>query len=150
MDLLRERLNAVVKEKNWSAAILLSEQAVRQLKDRLDKTQSTALQAVLAEARKNQVIADRKRVAGLVSQLASSDASVRKSAHETLTGMSSRAIGPVLEELDALLQADTPNAELERRLLNVLRQIAPELTGYDPDKSPKARRQVIENWRKTL
>jgi hypothetical protein len=150
MELLRERLNALVKGENWSAAILLTEQSLRQLKARLEDTQRKALAAMLSQARKELAAADRKRVSALVSQLTSSDASVRKSARDGLAGMGSRAIGPVLEELDTLLKTKEPNAELEQQLLNVLRQIAPELTGYDASEPAKARREVIERWRKTL
>ncbi len=150
MELFRKRLNALTAEENWSTAILLTEQALRQLKSRLDDTQREALQAMLSEARKSLLAADHKRVARLVSQLTSSDASVRKSAHDGLTGMGGRAIAPVLDQLDALLQATEPNAKLERELLNVLRQIAPELTGYDASDPLKTRREVIQGWRKTL
>jgi HEAT repeat protein len=150
MELMRERLNALVKGENWSAAILLTEQSLRQLKARLEDTQRKALAAMLSQARKELAAADRKRVSALVSQLTSSDASVRKSARDGLAGMGSRAIGPVLEELDTLLKTKEPNAELEQQLLNVLRQIAPELTGYDASEPAKARREVIERWRKTL
>lgn len=150
MELFRKRLNALVTNENWSTTILLTEQALRQLKSRLGETQDKALQAMLAEARNSLHTADRKRVATLVSQLTSSDASARKAAQDGLTGMGGRAIAPVLEQLDTLLQTKEPNAKLERELLNVLRQIAPELTGYDASDPAKTRREVIQGWRKTL
>jgi hypothetical protein len=150
MELLRKRFNALVTDENWTATILVTEQALRMLEKRLTENQAKSISAMLSDARRKLREADSKRVAALVTQLQSTDASVQKAAEADLVSMGGRVVVPVLDELSKVVQNGEGNSELEKRLLAVLRKVAPELTGYDLGGSREQRTKVIETWRKTL
>ncbi|MFP4052416.1 MAG: HEAT repeat domain-containing protein [Phycisphaerae bacterium] len=150
MERLRKRLNVLVTDENWAATILVAEQALRRLEKRLTDDQSGSISAMLTDARDKLRQSDSKRVAALVTQLQSTDDSVQKAAEADLVSMGGRVVDPLLDELAKVVQNGEGNSELEKRLLAVLRKVAPELTGYDLGGSKEQRTKTIENWRKTL
>lgn len=150
MERLRKRLNAMDEQEEWISVVQLGQQAVRQLAKRLDESQIKALSQMVEAARDKQRRHDAQQVAKLVPQLASSEESVRGNAASALQSMGGRAVTPLLTELEEILRSDNGNADLEAEILKVLKQIAPELTGYDTAASSEARIEQISNWRKTL
>jgi len=147
---LHKRLAALVAETRYAPAILLAGEVVRQLPDRLSGRQRKALEQVAADATARQTSADTKRVVQLTGRLLSTDAGASKAAADELKAMGGRAVEPLVQELKKAASAEKPNAQAEKAILDVLIQIAPKLTGYDPQ-APKAERLArIDAWLKVL
>ena len=125
-------------------------EASKQLPKRLTEAQRAALEQDLAKARAQLRAADRQRIATMVRQLVSTEDAARKAAETELQTMGDRAVAPLVEELRKVVDAAKPDAEMEKAILAILKQIAPRLTGYDPS-APKADRiKRIEAWGKDL
>lgn len=148
VERLQRRLGALTAEKQWAAAIQLSAAADAGLKGRLAGAEQERIAKVLAQARGGQAADDRRRVAALAAQLVAADESVRKAAQTALKAMGDRAVTPLLRELRNALAAEKPNPDLEKAVLAALKQIAPKLTGYDPDAAIAERIQRVETWLK--
>jgi len=147
---LNERLTELVNEGRYAPAILMAAEVMRQLPDRLTAEQRKALEKLVSDAQAKQLAADSKRVSQLAAQLLAADASVGKAAAEELKAMGSRAIKPLVMELKMAASAEKPKAGAERAIVGVLMQIAPKLTGYDPQAPKGERLQRIDDWLKTL
>ena len=147
---LSKRLAALVTEERYAPAILLAGEVVRQLPKRLTPAQRGQLEGVVKDATAKQLSADGKRVSQLAAQLLATDAGAGKAAADELKAMGDRAVGPLVMELKKAASADKPNPQAEKAVLDVLMQIAPKLTGYNPQ-APKAERlSRIDAWLKVL
>ncbi|MCK4601904.1 MAG: HEAT repeat domain-containing protein, partial [Phycisphaerae bacterium] len=143
---LQDRLDVLVKENNWAAAVLLAEEAIRQLSKQLTASQKTVIENVLSQAQAGRLQADRQKVAKLTLQLTAADEAARKTAAEQLQAMGDRAVAPLLGELKRAVTTEEGDVAAERAILNVLVQIAPDLTGYDTAASLVDRVKLIDSW----
>ena len=105
---------------------------------------------MLLNARDKQKESDRKRVSQLVGQLTAVDEASRSKALGEFQVMASRAVVPLLEVLKSGVQDDAGDPRSQQATIAVLKQIAPKLTGYDPEASRARRVKVIESWLKEL
>ena len=150
LERLNKRLRALVAEGRHAPAILIGTEVVRQLAKRLTPAQRQAIEAVVAGASAKQLAVDRDRVAKLAAQLLAADAAVGKAAAAELKGMGDRAVAPLVLELKKVAAAEKLNEQAEKAILDVLMQIAPKLTGYDPRAPKDERLQRIDTWLKVL
>ncbi|HQL74374.1 MAG: putative lyase [Planctomycetes bacterium ADurb.Bin126] len=148
LDRFCAHLNALLDGGKYAPAIVLAEEATRQLGARLDPSRQQALAKVLNQARARQLKADRERVALLAPQVMVGDETARLAAAGEIQAMGERALVPLLEELQRIVSADKPNPEGEKALLSILTQIAPRLTGYDPAAGQDERLKTIQAWMK--
>jgi len=147
---LDKRLKELIDEGRYAPAILLAREVVRQVPKQLTAEQRRQLEARASDADARQFAADTERVAQLAGRLLAADSATSKAAADELKAMGDRAVKPLVLELQKLTQAPTPNAPAEKAIVDVLMQIAPKLTGYDPT-APKADRlQRIDGWLKVL
>ena len=145
---LSARLDALVAEQRYAPAILLADRAVENLIQRLTVEMRKSFQAVLTDAREAQRVADKKRVSQLVGQLTAADESARSKASGELQAMASRAVVPLLEVLKSSIEDKQADPKVAGAIIVVLKQVAPKLTGYDPEASKDQRIKVIEGWLK--
>jgi len=145
---LSARLAALVAEQRYAPAILLADRAVENLIQRLTVEMRKSFQAVLTDAREAQRVTDKKRVSQLVGQLTAADESARSKASGELQVMASRAVVPLLEVLKSSVEDKQADPKVAQAIIVVLKQVAPKLTGYDPEASKDQRIKVIEGWLK--
>ena len=145
---LSARLDALVAEQRYAPAILLADRAVENLSQRLTVEMRKSFQTVLTDAREAQRIADKKRVSQLVGQLTAADESARSKASGELQVMAWRAVVPLLEVLKSSVEDKQADPRVAQAIIVVLKQVAPKLTGYDPEASKDQRIKVIEGWLK--
>jgi hypothetical protein len=67
-----------------------------------------------------------------------------------LRSLGPRALQPLLRELRDAVSQDPPAAEREELILGVLADLAPNLTGYDPEAQVAKRLAVIDTWLQNL
>jgi len=148
LDALLKHLKKLAEDKKFAPVVLLVGEAQKTLADRLSDARKKTLAEMLASARSGRLEADRKQVAELASQLHATDESARKAARTQLESMGGRAVAPLLETLQKAIGVEMPDPAAEKAILDVLAQIAPKLTGYDPA-TPKADRlKLIGEWLK--
>jgi len=147
---LRARLTALVEDQRYDPAILLADKAVESLSQRLTVEERKEFKDMLVEARAERSQFDRKRVSQLVGQLTAADEAARTKALGEFQVMASRAVVPLLEVLKSGVQDDTGDPRSQQAIIAVLKQIAPKLTGYDPEAPRDRRVKVIEDWLKEL
>jgi HEAT repeat protein len=145
---LSTRFAALVKAERYAPAILLAERAVENLAQRLTVDERKAFQSALIDARLAQRGADRKRVALLVGRLTAPDESARSKASGELQVMALRAVVPLLEILKSSAEDEEADPRVAQAILIVLKQVAPKLTGYDPEAAKAQRIKIIEGWLK--
>ena len=145
---LATRLDALIVEKSYAAAILLAGRAIENMPQRLTVEQRSSLQTLLTGARKAQRTADMKKVEQLVGQLTATDELSRSKASGELQLMGDRAVYPLLEVLKTTVADTQADPKVEQAIIAVLKQVAPKLTGYDPQASRDQRIKVIEGWLK--
>lgn len=143
---LDARLAELKKKGSWNMVVALTGEVVRLLPKHLTEEQIKGYVDLLAEAKTQQLTADRLRVAKLVGQLTAADEAARKAATGELQTMGDRAVAQLLNELKTLAQADKPNVALEQSIADLLRQIAPKLTGYDPSASRDQKLKLLAAW----
>ena|GEM_PF-1251538 len=145
---LSARLAALIAEERYAPAILLADRAVENLSQRLTVEARESFQTALVDAREAQRAADKKKVSQLVGQLTAADESVRSKASGELQVMARRAVVPLLEILKSSVEDKRADPGVVRAIIIVLKQVAPKLTGYDPEASKDQRIKVIEGWLK--
>ena len=150
VEQLNARLAALKDEKSWDAFVRLAAAAEAQLADRLDPPAREKLAAHLAEARTQQRLEDRQRVSTLVRRLTAADEAERKAAAAELAAMKARAVVPLAEELRKVLAAEAPDPKAEAAILEQLRTLAPDLSGYDADAPRDRRLATVEQWIRSL
>ncbi|MDP6545528.1 MAG: HEAT repeat domain-containing protein [Phycisphaerae bacterium] len=143
---LTDRLAALIKEERYAPAILLADRAVENLSQRLTVEERKSFQTALTDAREAQRVADKKKVSQLVGQLTAADEAARSKAAGELQVMASRAVVPLLEILKGSVEDKQSDPSVARAIIVVLKQVAPKLTGYDPEASKDQRIKVIEGW----
>ena len=146
VEKLTARLNALSAVEKWQSIIMLASETLRKQAVRLGPARREAITQLLETAATEQAVADRRKVQALVGELISSEESMRGKAAESLQSMSDRAVDPLLEELKRVISGNAPNTNAEKAILEILRQIAPKLTGYDPASPGKQRLELIETW----
>ena len=145
---LSTRLTVLVKEQRYAPAILLADRAVENLSQRLTVEERNSFQTALIDAREAQRGADKKRVSQLVGQLTAADESARSKASGELQVMARRAVVPLLEILKSSVEDKQADPRVAQAIIVVLKQVAPNLTGYDPEASKDQRIKIIEGWLK--
>ncbi len=146
---VRKHLDGLVADGRFGPAALLGAEVLRQFGRRLGEEPRRAIAATVASARTQRAAADRKRVAQLVAQLQAAGAETAKAAAAELEAMGERAVRPLVLELRALAE-NAAEEGMQRAVLDVLAQLAPNLTGYDP-KAPRTERlRRIEAWLQAL
>ena len=143
---LRGHLGGLAAKQRYATVILLASEATKGLANRLSEAQQAALAKSLSEAKSKQRAADTKHVADLVTGLSAANESARSKAAAELHALGDRAVGPLLAELAKLLRTDEPAKQVEKAILDVLRKIAPNLTGYDPAAGKDERIKIVDKW----
>jgi hypothetical protein len=145
---LLARLEVLTEKGKWQVLSQVCAAAGNHLSSRLSEEQARLFQAKAEEAKGKLAEADRQRVPALVSQLASGEEAARRAAAGELQAMGERSVAPLLEELKKVLSAEAESRAVESAVLEVLKQVAPKLTGYDSS-APKADRlKTVEGWMK--
>jgi len=147
---LSDHLAALAGEAHYAAVAATGGEALRRLGGKLSEAQRAAIQSGVDDAKARQIADDRQRVGKLAAQLQAADAAVRAAAVAELKAMGDRAAKPLLLELQKAVGARQPSPDAERTILDVLAQIAPKLTNYDPKASVAERLQRINDWLKML
>lgn len=142
---LVDRLEVLDASGGWTAEAALASAALRELAPRLNDEKRAVLQRALAEARDNQAQADRQAVADLVALLGGDGADAQAAAGE-LISMGPRAVVPLLQAFRGALRSDQASPRMERAFLDVLDELAPELSGYDVQASRGAKLRRIDDW----
>jgi HEAT repeat protein len=142
------RLAALIEEQRYAPAILLADRAVENLSQRLTVEERKSFQTALTDAREAQRVADKKKVSQLVGQLTAADESARSKASGELQVMAKRAVVPLLELLKSSVEDRQADPRVAQAIIVVLKQVAPKLTGYDPEASKDLRIKIIEGWLK--
>ncbi|MGC9455796.1 MAG: HEAT repeat domain-containing protein [Phycisphaerae bacterium] len=149
MGMLETRLDELEEQEDLTAVIRLCDEALKQLSERITAERRQALQARREQAKALRIEAERARVAGLCGQLTAAEEGVRQKARSELLDMSQRALPHMLRLLRSAVAEEPPQAESEQAILAVLREIAPELTGYDVSAPVQERLRVIDQWIKS-
>jgi HEAT repeat protein len=149
VKLLRGRIEQLREDKRHQAVMLLTQRALASLSGRLDEQAIQSLRGSLQQARSRQLAMDRELVAKLLLQLAG-DESARRAGMGQLRSLGPRALQPLLRELRDAVSQDPPAAEREELILGVLADLAPNLTGYDPEAQVAKRLAVIDTWLQNL
>ncbi|MCJ7543759.1 MAG: HEAT repeat domain-containing protein [Phycisphaerae bacterium] len=142
---LTGHLSALDAQQKHLTVVLLATEALERLTGRLSAAQRRTLRQMAEQAEAKQAALDAQKVATLAPLLAGDDEDARKAAEE-LVAMSTRAIPPLLAELRKAVAGDAANSKVEIAIVDVLRQISPKLTGYDPSASAKAKLELIDTW----
>ncbi len=146
VDRLCARIDSLLDAGRVSPAFQIGTAAPKLLGERLTPEQRQRLEQCAAAARARQQQVDRERVAALIPRLMAMEDSTRTAALQELQALGDRALPPLLGELRKFVAADPPNPEAEKALLNILKQIAPRLDGYDTA-APRAQRlERIDGW----
>ncbi len=146
LEKLEKRIGELMVDGKFAPAVLLAGEVLRQLPARLSQAQTASFQKLLDDAKARQLEVDRARVEQLAAQLQSADATIGKAAAAELKTMGDRAVGPLVVALRALVSAAKPNPAAEKAIVDILVQIAPKLTGYDPAESKALKLKRIEEW----
>jgi len=144
------RLAELNQAHNFLAVTALGQEAISRLPHRLTVEQRERLEKRLAHAESQQSAADRQRVDKLLPQLLAGDEPMRTAATSELRAMGDRAVRPLLEELKKTVGSAEPNSQAEKAILDILEQIAPKLTGYDPAAEKAVRIKTIDSWTSDL
>lgn len=143
---LDARLSELQDTNRHSHAILLIQEAIKELQPRLTSHEREGLGKLLDQMRGAQEAEDRHQVSELFSQVLSSDETARKTAEGQLRTMGRRALRPLLEQLKEALDGEQPNATVEAAIVALLKQIAPELNGYDSSIPHSEKVQLVDRW----
>jgi HEAT repeat protein len=150
LEKVEKRIGELMADGKYAPAILLAGEVIRQLSSRLSPAQAASFQKILDDAKARQLAVDRARVEQLAAQLQSADATTGKAAAAELKAMGDRAVGPLVEALRTIVAGAQPNPAAEKAIVDILVQIAPKLTGYDPAEAKALRLKRIQEWVKGL
>ena len=143
---LTSRLSRLVEVQKHDAAIVLLEEVNRKLSQRLTPSQRDAYKTVLANCHASQAAADVQRVAKLALQLLAAEEPPRKAAQAELATMGDRAVKPLLGELRKNLGSAKPNPQVETAILVILKQLSPQLDGYDTAGAVADKLKTLDKW----
>ena len=150
LEKIEKRIGELTADGKFAPAILLAGEVLRQLSSRLSAAQAASFQKLRDDAKARQLAVDRARVEQLAAQLQSADATTGKAAAAELKAMGDRAVGPLVVALRAIVSGQKPNPAAEKAIVDILVQIAPKLTGYDPAEAKAVKLKMIEEWVKGL
>jgi hypothetical protein len=148
-DLLQAHLRQLLDAQDYSACILLASDAIRQMPQRLSFAQNEAISSILARANEKQQAENRRLVASLVPELTAGDEESAK-ATARLQVLADKALSPLIDELASVITADPIDQALEKAIVDVLVQVAPQFTGYDLELPVEERLKVLATWREQL
>ncbi len=143
---LDARLSQLRAMNRHSHAILLTQEALKELKPRLTAQEAEGLKKLLDQMHAAQKAEDRREVSKLLSQAMAPDETLSKAAGGQLRAMGRRAIRPLLELLKEAVNAEQPKTDVETAIITLLKQIAPELNGYDSSLPPGEKVQLLDTW----
>jgi HEAT repeat protein/flagellar biosynthesis/type III secretory pathway protein FliH len=146
LEKIEKRVGELTVEGKFAPAILLAGEVLRQLPSRLSAAQAASFQKLRDDAKARQIAVDRARVEQLAAQLQSADATVGKTAAAEIKAMGDRAVGPLIEALRNTVAAAKPNPLAEKAIVDIIVQIAPKLTGYDPAEAKALKLKRIQEW----
>jgi hypothetical protein len=146
MESLTTHISQMVEAKKHDAAIILLEEVSRQLARKLSESQRESFKTVLANCRASQVAADAQRVSKLAPQLLAAEEPVQKAALAEIVAMGDRATKPLIAELRKNLMSAKPNVVLETAILAAIKQLAPQLAGYDASATVADRLKTLDKW----
>jgi HEAT repeat protein len=146
MEHLAARLDELYRREEYSPVVVLAGEAVEQLSKRMTEARRTALADLRQEAAVRRRAADSRRVEELVGQLTAGDDPARQAARAELQAMGARAVPHLLARLRQAVDGDTPDPAAEQAIVNVLEELDPELTGYDPSAPAEQRLETIDTW----
>jgi len=139
------RVSELNSQGKYLPVIVLAAEGSTRLGERLSDKQLKTLQQMAQEAKAKQAVLDQQKVSALVPLLGGGDEAARNAAGE-LVAMSSRAILPLLAELRKTVTSDPANPQLERNIVDLLRQVSPKLTGYDPSAPAQTKLELLDSW----
>ena len=142
---LTGHLSELDAQQKYLTVTLLAGEALEHLADRLSDAQRKALRQMADQAQVRQSVLDAQKVAGLAPLLAGDDEAAHKAAAD-LVAMSTRAVPPLLAELRKAVAGSAADPKVEMGIVDVLHQISPKLTGYDPSAPPQAKLKLIDAW----
>ena len=146
LEKVEKRIGELMADGKYAPAILLAGEVIRQLSSRLSPAQAASFQKILDDAKARQLAVDRARVEQLAAQLQSADATTGKTAAAELKAMGDRAVGPLVEALRTIVAGAQTNPAAEKAIVDILVQIAPKLTGYDPAEAKALKLKRIQEW----
>jgi len=146
LEKVEKRIGELMADGKYAPAILLAGEVIRQLSSRLSPAQAASFQKILDDAKARQLAVDRARVEQLAAQLQSADATTGKAAAAELKAMGDRAVGPLVEALRTIVAGAQTNPAAEKAIVDILVQIAPKLTGYDPAEAKALKLKRIQEW----
>lgn len=149
VDLLQTHLQQLLESQEHSACILLASDALKQMPERLSFAQREAISSILAGAKEKQLAENRQLVTLLVPQLTASPDEAAKAIAQ-FQELADKSVAPLIDELSTVIKADTVDQELEKAIVDVLVQVAPQFTGYDPETAVEERLKVLDTWREQL
>lgn len=149
VDLLQTHLQQLLESEAHSACILLASDALKQMPERLSFAQREAISSILAGAKEKQLAQNSQLVASLVPQLTVGPDEAAKAIAQ-FQELADKSVGPLIDELSAVIKADTVDRELEKAIVDVLVQVAPQFTGYDLESPVEERLMVLVTWREQL
>jgi HEAT repeat protein len=148
VKMLRARIEVLMAQARYLPAITLAEETLTQVSARLSAEQRSALKQAVAQAKTSQRDVDNKQVLTLLAKLQGGDSAVAKDAADQLKSLGDRAVPPLLEALRKSVSADSPDAQVENAILDLLKQLAPKLEGYNPTAAREQKLERIDAWRK--
>lgn len=146
MEYCDARLADMDKKGRWQSMIILTSELGKQISDRLSADQRKGYQELQTKAKAAQAAADRQRVGKLLAVMGNGDEAARKAAAADIQAMGDRSIDGLLQELKANLEADATNAPAEQNAIDMLRLVAPKLTGYDAAGPKDAKLKLVAGW----
>ncbi len=149
VDLLQKHLQQLFDSGAHSACILLASDALKLMPEKLNFAQREAISMILAKAREAQLAENSQLVSSLVLQLTAGPDDADKAIAQ-LQVLADKAVSPLIDELSAAITADPVDQALEKAIMGVLVQVAPQFTGYDPALPVEERLKLLATWREQL
>ncbi len=146
LDLFNARIDVLMQQKSNLPAISLMEAMLAENTGPLTQTQIETLQKKLAQAKQEQLTADRLSVEKLLPDLLSVDIDKQNDANIKIKAMGTRAVHPLMEQLKQTVSAQPADAKAEQTILDILKQIAPALGDYDTADTKEQKLQQINDW----
>ncbi len=145
LNRLYRKMISLRNAQKFQASILLCSESIKTLSPRLTVGQRTKLENLLSDIEQAQLVDDMETVTKLASQLTAADESASK-ATEELKSMGVRAVRPLVVQLRKAVTSEMPDPQMEKAILAVLRQLAPNLNDYDPQAPVAERIKLVDSW----
>lgn len=146
VERLCQRLEVLRAAERYPAAVVLADQALARLGDRLAATSREGITAWRADCDRRGHEADAARVAGLLKALNSPDTTAGDQARRELLAMGKRATLPMVEQFRSSIGDEAARGQMEKNVPALLSVIDSRFTGYDPAAPLDERTRVVEAW----